>query len=139
MQNLIGPPLFLAGAVLMWRAISRRNRIIGQVEALQRAGLPDPRATLHPSLAIIGDVVPPLMIGGLVIIGLKLTLAYALLGAYDVVSPFDLAGLLFLIAGYGTWLVLKTRYRSMPAGLTVPVPAPLPATEPKPTGRRAAA
>lgn len=137
MQNLIGPPLFLAGAVLMWLAISRRNRIVAQVKALERAGLPDPRAKLHPSLAIIGEVVPPLMIGALVIIGLKLTLAYAVMGAYDVVSPFDLAGLLFLIAGYGTWLVLKTRYRPMPKGWTMPVPAA--ATAPTVTGRRAAA
>jgi uncharacterized membrane protein YqjE len=66
---------------------------------------------------VLGDVVPPLMIGALAIMALKLVLAYVLTGADRWFSLVDLAGFLFLIGAWSTWLVLKTRYRSFPSPL----------------------
>lgn len=133
MRNIIGPILFAAGALLIWTALARRNLILAEERRRKAAGLPDPRAALHPSLAIIGEVVPPLMIGALVVMSLKLVLAYAMTGAERWLSLFDLAGFLFLIAGWCTWLVLRTRYRAFPAAQSaaqVVVPVALGGAEP---------
>lgn len=121
MRHLIGFALFAAGGVLIWTALARRNGIIAEQRRREAAGEPDPRATLHASLAVLGDVVPPLMIGALVIMSLKLVLAYAMTGADRWFSPLDLAGLLFLIGAWCTWLVLRTRYRSYPPPRVQPV------------------
>lgn len=117
MRHLIGLVLFAAGIALIWAAVTRRNVIIAETRRLEAAGLPDPRAALHSSLAVLGDVVPPLMIGALAIMALKLVLAYVMTGADRWFSLVDLAGFLFLIGAWSTWLVLKTRYRSFPPSL----------------------
>lgn len=117
MRHLIGLLLIAAGIALIWAAVTRRNAIIAEARRLEAAGLPDPRATLHSSLAMLGDVVPPLMIGALAIMALKLVLAYVMTGADRWFSLVDLAGFLFLIGAWSTWLVLKTRYRSFPPPL----------------------
>lgn len=124
MRHLTGVILFLAGSTLIWVAIARRNGILAEQRRRESAGLPDPRASLHPSLAILGDVVPPLMIGALVVMALKLVLAYAMTGAERWFSLVDLAGFLFLIGAWCAWLVLKTRYRAFPAPLARPVAVP---------------
>jgi hypothetical protein len=111
---MIGLALFATGVALIWAAVARRNAIIAELRRLEAAGLPDPRAALHSSLVVIGDVVPPLMIGALIVMALKLVLAYIMTGADRWFSLVDLAGLLFLIGAWCIWLVLKTRYRSFP-------------------------
>jgi len=123
MQNLIGPPLLLVAAAILWSAYARRRRILTAERAIAAAGLPDPRPPLHPSLVVIGDVVPPLMIGGLVFLGLKLTLAYAVAGDALGVGLLDLGGALALLAAYGVWLRWKTQHRPMPEGWVMPAVA----------------
>lgn len=120
MRHLTGVILFFSGCALIWAAIARRNGILAEQRRREAAGLPDPRADLHPSLAMLGDVVPPLMIGALVVMALKLVLAYAMTGAERWFSLVDLAGFLFLIGAWCAWLVLKTRYRAFPAPLARP-------------------
>lgn len=114
MRHLIGLLLLAVGVALIRVAITRRDRILAQERALAAAGLPDPRAGLHPSLAAIGDIVPPLMIGGVGVIAFKLVLAYVMTGAERWFSLIDLGGFLFLLAAWSAWLVLKTRYRAFP-------------------------
>lgn len=133
MRHLTGAVLFLVGCTLIWAAIARRNDILAEQRRREAAGLPDPRASLHPSLAILGDVVPPLMIGVLVVMALKLVLAYAMTGAERWLSLVDLAGFLFLLGAWCAWLVLKTRYRAFPAQLARPVAA---STSLHPSGER---
>jgi uncharacterized membrane protein YqjE len=123
MRHLTGAVLLLAGCALIRAAIARRNGILAEQRRREAAGLADPRASLHPSLAILGDVVPPLMIGALVVIALKLMLAYAITGAERWFSLVDLAGSLFLIGAWCAWLVLKTRHRAFPAQLAQSVAA----------------
>lgn len=131
MQNLIGPPLLLIAAAILWFAYDRRRKILAAERAIAAAGLPDPRPPLHPSLVVIGDVVPPLMMGGLVLLGLKLTLAYVVAGEALGVGLLDLLGALGLLAAYGVWLRWKTQYRPMPEGWVMPAVATAPvATEP---------
>ncbi|TQF76222.1 hypothetical protein FK498_18955, partial [Elioraea sp. Yellowstone] len=114
MQDIAGVILFAAGAALVWRALARRDRIRAEARRRAAAGMADPRAGLHPSLAVIGEVAPPLMIGGLAIVALKLVLAYAMTGAARWFSLLDLAGLLFLLASWSVWLVLRTRHPAFP-------------------------
>lgn len=121
MRHLTGLVLIAAGIALIRAALTRRNAIIAEARRLEAAGLPDPRATLHSSLAVLGDVVPPLMIGALAIMALKLVLAYVMTGADRWFSLVDLAGFLFLIGAWSTWLMLKTRYRSFPPPLVQPI------------------
>lgn len=122
MRHLIGIALFASGATLLWLALVRRSRILARERAFAAAGLPDPRARLHPSLAAVGEIVPPLMVGGLVVVALKLVLAYVMTGAGRWFSLVDLGGFLFLLAAWSTWLVLKTRHRAFPASASHPVP-----------------
>lgn len=122
MRHLIGLILFAIGAALLWTAVARRNLILAEERRLAAAGLPDPRADLHPSLAMLGEIVPPLMIGALVVMTLKLVLAYAMTGAARWFSLVDLAGLLFLVGAWCAWLVLKTRHRAFPAGAGIDPP-----------------
>ncbi|WP_439580512.1 hypothetical protein [Elioraea sp.] len=114
MRHVMGVILIAAGATLIWTAMARRNAILAEARRLEAAGVPDPRATLHPSLAILGDVVPTLMIGGLAVMAVKVVLAYTMTGADRWFSPLDLGGFLFLLAAWSTWLVLKTRHRAFP-------------------------
>ena len=134
MQNLIGPPLLLVAGAIVWFAYTRRRKILAAERAIAAAGLPDPRPPLHPSLVVIGDVVPPLMMGGLVFLGLKLTLAYVVAGEALGVGLLDLFGALSLLAAYGVWLRWKTPYRPMPEGWTLPAVAlaPVHAAQAKP-------
>jgi hypothetical protein len=122
MRHLIGLGLFAVGLALIWAALRRRNGIIAELQRLEAAGQPDPRPTLHPSLAVLGDIVPPLMIGALVVMALKLVLAYAMTGAGRWFSLLDLAGFLFLIGAWCTWLVLVTRHRALPPADGGPAP-----------------
>jgi hypothetical protein len=121
MRHLIGLALFAAGFALIWLAVRRRNGILAELRRLETAGEPDPRPGLHPSLAVLGDVVPPLMIGALAVMALKLLLAYAMTGADRWFSLVDVAGFLFLLGAWSTWFVLKARYRSFPPSHVQPI------------------
>jgi len=122
MRHLIGLALFALGAALIWGALRRRNGIVAEQRRREAAGEPDPRPRLHPSLAVLGDVAPPLMIGALVVMALKLLFAYVMTGAERWFSPVDVAGFLFLLGAWSIWLVLKTRYRPFPPSVAPAVP-----------------
>jgi hypothetical protein len=61
--------------------MARSDGIIANVRRLKAAGLPDRRAALHSSRVVIGDVAPPLMFGALLVMALKVVLAYVVTGA----------------------------------------------------------
>jgi hypothetical protein len=108
-----GLVMIAIAAWLVYSAMAQRARVLAlRREAAARGGegLSD---SLNPGLAILGDIVPPLILTGLAIIGIKMTIAYAVLDAGRIFSLVDLGGFLLLLAGYGTWLVLKTRYREV--------------------------
>lgn len=113
MRYAFGGLLFAFGAWLLWSAHQRRQRVPAR-RILTPAEI-TASASGHPSLAVLGDVMPSIMVGFLVYGGLKATLLFFAVGAGRWLSLFDLAGLLFLLASYGIWLVIMTRHRVAPA------------------------
>jgi len=106
MRDVVGLLCFAGGGLLLWQALARKRRAL--------AAGPEAAGKLHPSLQVIGDAVPPIIVTGLVIIGAKMTLAYFVADAGQYLSLLDLAGFLALLAGYGVSVVYRTRYRLAP-------------------------
>lgn len=97
MRHLIGLVLCSYGLWLLYSALRHRRTHV-----------------LAPGtgpLVILGDIVPPLVIMGIGIAALEVVLAYAMVGESRLFSLFDLAGVLFVLASYGAWILIKTRYR----------------------------
>jgi hypothetical protein len=99
-----GAVMFMAGGWLLWSALARRARARA---ALERGESPPP---LNRSLAMMGDIVPPLISFGLLIAAVQVILAYAVTGGMGF-TLFDLVGFLFLLLAYDVWVRMKTRYR----------------------------
>lgn len=97
MQNLIGLALLVYGSYLLHAALKHRRS-----------------HTLAPasgSLAILADIMPPLVIMGIGVAALEVVLAYAMVGSSRWFSLFDLFGVLYGLAAYGLWISIKARYR----------------------------
>jgi hypothetical protein len=105
-RYIVGLLCFAGGAWLLWSAYARRRRAV--------AAGPLSAPALHPSLQVLGDAMPPIIVLALIIVGAKMALAFAVTDAGQYLSLFDLAGFLFLLAGYGTSVVFRSRYREPP-------------------------
>ena len=68
-------------------------------------------APAEGSLAVLADIMPPLVIMALGVGALEVVLAYAMVGRSHAFSLFDLVGVLFSMGSYGAWIVVKSRYR----------------------------
>lgn len=110
-MNWIGLGSFLAGSWLIGAAVLRRRRFVGGGHVSPQDREPGARA-LHPSLAKIRTAFRPIVVIFLVYVGIKTTLAYFMFDASRYFSIFDLAGFLFLLVAYGTWVVLRMTYRN---------------------------
>lgn len=109
--HVTGAVFLAAGIALVGSAMSRRARALAAARDPSAPKLPP----LHPSLALMGDIVPPLVIFGLVVAGAQVALAFWITGGGGVFSVFDLLGFLFLLAAYGIWIKAKTKFRLAPA------------------------
>lgn len=98
-----GAVMAAAGAWLLWRAARCRR------EAAAAAGRGEAPPPLHPSLAGMAELGPPLIIVGLVAAAIEVVLAFLATGG-GVFSAFDLAGFLALLAGYGVWAEAKVAH-----------------------------
>ncbi len=104
--NWAGAVLGAIGLWLLYSAWSRRSRAL----ARQAAGEEPP--PLHPSLELVGGIVPPIVLVGLAILGAETTLSFFVLeGGRGLFSIFDLIGFWVLLLGYGVWMVCKSKYR----------------------------
>lgn len=106
-RHVTGAVFLAAGAALIAAALRRRNRALA---AGSEAAPP-----LHPSLEMMAEIVPPLIIFGLVVAGVQVAFAFWLTGGGGVFSLFDLAGFLLLLVAYGIWIKIKTKHRNLPA------------------------
>lgn len=106
MRYIVGLLCFAGGAWLFASALARKRRAL--------AAGPGSAPPLHPSLQMLGDAMPPIIVVLLMIVGAKMALAFAVTEAGQYLSLFDLAGFLFLLAGYGTSVVYRARYRVDP-------------------------
>ncbi|MFN3231247.1 MAG: hypothetical protein ACE363_03685 [Alphaproteobacteria bacterium] len=114
MHYWLGIPMLVAAAWFV------RDALIHRAKARAAGQRPEEMpAPVNESLAAARDIFPPIMIGALVYAGLKACLAFAMFNASEILSIVDLGGFLALLASYGTWLVLRTRYRD---ATVVPVP-----------------
>lgn len=120
MKYWLGLVFVMAAAALTYQALAHRRRV---VEAGgDTRGDDDPN--LHNSLEFLRHVMPPLILFMLAIVAVKMTAAFVLLDLGRYLSYFDLAGLLAVLAAYGTWVVIKAKYR-------MPAPAVAAAEEPQ--------
>ena len=104
-QHVVGAAMAVAGVWLLWLSALRRRR---GMEAAARGETPPP---LHPSLVLMADMGPPIIIFGLVVAGGQAVLAFLVTGGGGMFSLFDLAGFLFLLFAYGVWVKIKVAYR----------------------------
>jgi hypothetical protein len=130
MRNWIGLASLLVAAWLLTVGMRQRNRAMAQTRDEQTGNAA--AQPLHPSLVFARDLFRPLVMGALIFLAIKTTAAYVLLDGNRFFSWFDLAGFLLFLAAYGTWLMLKTSYRDMPAPAISTV-----STEPKHAEKRA--
>jgi hypothetical protein len=85
--------------------------VIADAERRRAAGEPESGPPLHQSLRMLSAVGPGIVQLGLFIAGGQVALAYMVTGGSGVFTLFDLAGFLFLLAAYGWWISVRTRYR----------------------------
>jgi hypothetical protein len=111
LHNWIGAVTTALGGWLVFSGLAHRHRILivrRRMAIFAEAGASPPS---DRPLATFGAIARPIIIGGLGYFAVKLTVAYALFGGNRLLSPFDFAGTVFLLAAYATWLTLKTSYR----------------------------
>jgi hypothetical protein len=104
LANWAGIAMFAAGALLIWSALSRRARVRAAAARGEAA------APLHPSLVVMGDIMPPIITFGLIVAGVQVVLAYYATGGAGF-TLVDVAGFLFLLVAYDVWVRIRTRYR----------------------------
>lgn len=101
MRYWLGAGLLTFAAALTAAAFRRRR---------QALAAPSSEA-LSPSLGMLAEVVRPLVLLGLAYLGLKTVAIYFWVGGVRYLSLFDLGAMLVLMAAFGHWLVVRTRYR----------------------------
>lgn len=106
MKYMIGVVLFACGGWLLHRAYGQRRRVLAALGGT----LPERKSDIR-SLETFGNVMRPILIGFLIYSGIKSTFLFFAFEAQKVLSIFDLAGFLFLLGSYATWLTLTTKYR----------------------------
>lgn len=109
--NIAGAVMGAAGLALIWQAWTRRRLVIAEARRRAETGEPESGPPLHPSLRMLGAIGPGIVQLGLFIAGGQVVLAFLVTGGSGVFTLFDLAGFLFLLAAYGWWISVRTRYR----------------------------
>ena len=90
MAGLAGLAMFALGAWLIAAALVRHRR--GRV------------APVRAELAGFGAMMRSVIVGALVLVGVKVGLMYLAFGGDGLFSGVNLAGLEFLLASYGAWV-----------------------------------
>ena len=111
MANVAGIVMGVAGLALIWQAWTRRRFVLAEARRRAETGEPESGPPLHQSLRMLGAIGPGIVQLGLFIAGGQVALAFLVTGGSGVFTLFDLAGFLFLLAAYGWWISVRTRYR----------------------------
>lgn len=110
MRDWIGTIFFVAAALLLVSGFGHKRRVLAARAAAAARGIVPPTPELG-SIAALGVMMRPLILFFLAFAGVTTVTMYILLGGEEVLSYVDLAGVLALLAAYGTWLILRTTYR----------------------------
>ena len=111
MRYWAGAILFAFGVWLIvasfaWRSKVRKDwHSKGILSAI--TGGAEPELT---SLAVFGEITRPIILGVIAILAVLISFIYFMIDGGENFAYLDLAGLLFLLAGFGTWVAEKTRY-----------------------------
>lgn len=106
---------FLAGGI-RHRAAVRQERVdLGYAASDDTPQRRDPTS----SIGILGDAVPPIVLAALGFVGIKSVFFFVALGG-GIFTAVDLTGFLAFLAGYGSWMWLRSKYRFAETGRAVP-------------------
>ena len=110
MRHWSGLVLFSLGIWFLYSGRSRRNRVL--IEQRPNVVRETTATARHfsESLGTMGAL-RPVILAVLAFAGFKAILAYFRFDAGRFFSWFDLAGFIFFLAAYGTWITLVTLYR----------------------------
>jgi hypothetical protein len=111
-RNWAGPFLFALGAWFLATALQRRQRALAAQLQAQARGLP---IDVYPSqkFALAWAVARPLVQATLLATGLVFVAFFVQMGDAGPFAVVDLAGFLFMLAAYGVWFSIRTRYRAV--------------------------
>jgi len=125
MRNATGLALFVFGAWLAYSAFAHRARVIA---AWRSSAAPaEGEASGNPQPSMLREIMRPIIVFALAYLALKTIYVYVVLEADRWLSLFDLAGFLFLLAAYASWVVVRTKSRAVPGGVPVDPAADSPA------------
>jgi hypothetical protein len=110
MQNWIGTAFLAAAAVLLLAGFAHKRKVMAARAAAAARGIVPAEPGLR-SVAAFGEMMRPVILFFLAYAGLKIVVVFLMLDGEEVLSWFDLAGVLALLAAYGTWMILRTSYR----------------------------
>lgn len=113
MAYWIGAVMFLIGAVFLVNGLRHRSGV--RAERVRHGYAADDDTLQQPAsptsaVAIMGDVVPPIILFVLGILGVKASFLFMVMGG-EMFTIVDLAGFLALLAGYGAWMWMHSKFR----------------------------
>jgi hypothetical protein len=113
MMYVVGVVLAVLGAWFAYSGYGHKQRSQAELARLRssRPGEKDPE--LHPSLSMLADFAPSLTVFSLGSFAVLITVAFFAVGAQRWLSYLDLAGMYVMAGGYGYWMYMKTRHRSV--------------------------
>ena len=113
MAYLVGLAFIAIGALFVWAGFTHKKRSQAEEARLIAQSRDGKIGALHPSLSMLADFAPSLTVFSLGAFALMLTAAFFAVNALKWLSLFDLAGMYAMVAGYGYWMYMKTRHRSV--------------------------
>jgi hypothetical protein len=112
-EYMAGAVFLLIAAAFVASGFMHRRASIAETARLKALNPNADPERLHPSLSMLADFAPSLTIFSLVLMGATISVAFFAVGGLKWFSLLDLAGVLAAIAGYGYWMVVKTKHRSV--------------------------
>ena len=107
-----GLVLFAIGGWLLVTALQRRRRALTVWQAAQAKGQPV-EVHIGPKFLAVGIVIRLLAYSMLMAVAGGAIMFYQAAGDASLAADVNLAGLLFLLLGYGVWVSVRTRYRDL--------------------------
>jgi hypothetical protein len=111
MRYWIGIALTIGAVWLLAAAYAHRRRVIAARAAAAARGIAPAEPGLR-SVAVFGEIMRPVILFLLAYAAIKTVLLYVALDGQELLSWFDLAGMLALLGAYGVWMSVRTTYRA---------------------------